>query len=274
MTSLMKALIIFLFAFLFSFAGFTQTNPKHVYVAPYVRSNGTVVSGHYKTSPNSTNRDNFSTKPNVNPYTGKPGYIEPDTKLINQILGDYNPNNSFNTNGEINPIKIDNSNSLSDFKDIKISNFDYGKSNISSYYDAYPTYAAKLNLSMRQQMSFQSAIILNIPKGSTVKVINSFFGDWWEVLYNDERGYVPSTQLDFKSSDLNAGSLSSLYDSYPSYKTKIEVNMREHMSTKTAIIFKIPKGATVKVINSFFGDWWEVSFFGKRGYVRSNLLTK
>jgi len=31
------------------------------------------VSGHYKTQPNSTNRDNFSSDRNYNPYTGTTG---------------------------------------------------------------------------------------------------------------------------------------------------------------------------------------------------------
>jgi hypothetical protein len=67
--------ILFFFAFLFSFA---QTNPNHVYVSGYYRSNGTYVQSHYRTAPNSTNRDNFSTRGNTNPYTGQAGYITPD----------------------------------------------------------------------------------------------------------------------------------------------------------------------------------------------------
>jgi hypothetical protein len=43
---------------------------------------GTYVPGHYRTAPNSTNRDNFSTKPNINPYTGEPGWIKPDNSAI------------------------------------------------------------------------------------------------------------------------------------------------------------------------------------------------
>ena len=44
-----------------------------VYVSGYTRSNGTYVSGHYRSSPNHTKSDNFSTYGNVNPYTGKVG---------------------------------------------------------------------------------------------------------------------------------------------------------------------------------------------------------
>jgi hypothetical protein len=43
------------------------------YVRGYTRSNGTYVSPHYRSSPNSTVRDNFSYSGNTNPYTGSTG---------------------------------------------------------------------------------------------------------------------------------------------------------------------------------------------------------
>lgn len=46
------------------------------YVNGYYR-NGTYVAPHYQTSPNATVYDNYSTRGNVNPYTGQPGTINP-----------------------------------------------------------------------------------------------------------------------------------------------------------------------------------------------------
>ena len=37
------------------------------------KSDGTYVQPHYRTSPNSTQSDNWGTKGNTNPYTGAPG---------------------------------------------------------------------------------------------------------------------------------------------------------------------------------------------------------
>ena len=48
-----------------------------VFVNGYTRSDGTYVAPHYRTSPNNTIRDNYSTKGNVNPYTGKNGTVNP-----------------------------------------------------------------------------------------------------------------------------------------------------------------------------------------------------
>lgn len=47
------------------------------YVRGYTKSDGTYVQGHYKTESNGTKYDNYSTKGNTNPYTGKQGYVDP-----------------------------------------------------------------------------------------------------------------------------------------------------------------------------------------------------
>ncbi len=48
-----------------------------VYVNGYFRRDGTYVGGHHRTAPNRTTVDNFSTRGNVNPYTGRRGSKRP-----------------------------------------------------------------------------------------------------------------------------------------------------------------------------------------------------
>ena len=48
-------------------------NTNSTYVNGYTKSNGAYVSGHYRSSQNSTNHDNYSTSGNYNPYTGTSG---------------------------------------------------------------------------------------------------------------------------------------------------------------------------------------------------------
>ena len=43
----------------------------------YKPSTGIYVQPYYRTSPNSTRFDNYSTKGNYNPYTGKKGFVNP-----------------------------------------------------------------------------------------------------------------------------------------------------------------------------------------------------
>ena len=44
-----------------------------------VTREGVYVPPHQRTAPNSTATDNWSSRPNVNPYTGKPGKVDPYT---------------------------------------------------------------------------------------------------------------------------------------------------------------------------------------------------
>ena len=53
------------------------TASAQVYVNPYVIRDGTYVEGHYRTAPNTTKVDNYSSQGNVNPFTGQQGYVNP-----------------------------------------------------------------------------------------------------------------------------------------------------------------------------------------------------
>lgn len=46
-------------------------------VRGYTKKDGSYVAPHQRTNPNQTQRDNWSSKPNYNPYTGKEGKKEP-----------------------------------------------------------------------------------------------------------------------------------------------------------------------------------------------------
>lgn len=48
-----------------------------VHVKGYVKKDGTYVAPHVRSAPNNSALDNWSTKPNVNPYTGKQGSVDP-----------------------------------------------------------------------------------------------------------------------------------------------------------------------------------------------------
>lgn len=60
-------------------------NTNSTYVNGYTKSNGTYVQGHYRSSQNSTNHDNYSTSDNYNPYTGSAG-----TRAKDYFTGAYN----------------------------------------------------------------------------------------------------------------------------------------------------------------------------------------
>lgn len=55
----------------------TGSNPNSHPVQGHVTNSGTYVQPHQQTSPNSTQRDNYSATGNVNPYTGAVGTRNP-----------------------------------------------------------------------------------------------------------------------------------------------------------------------------------------------------
>lgn len=60
-----------------AFAGTALAQGQH-WVNGYYRSNGTYVQGHMQTNPDGNPYNNWSTRGNVNPYTGQPGYQNPN----------------------------------------------------------------------------------------------------------------------------------------------------------------------------------------------------
>lgn len=72
-------LIVTAFVLIFTFA-LTVVTPVEAYsyrVKGYTRSNGTYVQPYYRTSPNYTKWDNYSTRWNYNPYSGRYGTRNP-----------------------------------------------------------------------------------------------------------------------------------------------------------------------------------------------------
>jgi hypothetical protein len=76
--------------------GSGYVNPSYHWTGAYYRRDGTYVPGHYQTNPNGTKLDNYSTVGNVNPWTGKPGWIWPYESGGTYYAGGYsgapNPN--------------------------------------------------------------------------------------------------------------------------------------------------------------------------------------
>jgi len=71
---MMKNLLSLLLVFSISLPVYSTTSHN---VRGYTKKDGTYVQSHRQTNPNKTQRDNWSSKPNVNPYTGKEGTKEP-----------------------------------------------------------------------------------------------------------------------------------------------------------------------------------------------------
>lgn len=71
----MKAIAVLLALFAMLFVSLAEA--RGVRVRGYTRKDGTYVAPHYRSSPNSSKSDNYSTRGNYNPYTGKTGTADP-----------------------------------------------------------------------------------------------------------------------------------------------------------------------------------------------------
>lgn len=68
----MKALLLFALTLMFALPAQASD-----YVQGYTRRDGTYVQPHFKTAPDNNAWNNYSTRGNVNPYTGQRGYETP-----------------------------------------------------------------------------------------------------------------------------------------------------------------------------------------------------
>jgi hypothetical protein len=100
----MRKIIVTLLSLVFvlSFAGISFCQDVHV--KGHYRSNGTYVKPHYRSAPNGNVFDNYSTKGNTNPYTGKSGTVDPykssgsfgsSSRGYGQSLGSSNSNRGY-----------------------------------------------------------------------------------------------------------------------------------------------------------------------------------
>ncbi len=91
----MKTLAL-IFATFTLLSGFAQARTN---VKGYYRKNGTYVQPHYRSNSNGTKADNWSTKGNVNPYTGKTGTKEYNSGSYgNDSYDNRNSNTDSNSN--------------------------------------------------------------------------------------------------------------------------------------------------------------------------------
>jgi Putative peptidoglycan binding domain len=78
-----EILLLLILTSIFNYSYAQHKSNSDVRVRGYYKSNGTYVEPHYRSAPNGTKSDNFSTYGNVNPYTGKESTIHIDNNYTN-----------------------------------------------------------------------------------------------------------------------------------------------------------------------------------------------
>lgn len=109
------------------------------------------------------------------------------------------------------------------------------------------------NLNLRSSKSTSADIITVIPQGSKIEILDGA-EDWYEVIYNNQKGYV--------------------YDQYLS-KTKYtwtDVFLRSFPNSDSNPVSLVPDKSIVQVLSSN-GDWDHVMFNDKEGYIFNYFLS-
>jgi uncharacterized protein YgiM (DUF1202 family) len=128
-------------------------------------------------------------------------------------------------------------------------------------------YVTKANLNMRSGAGTKYKVILTIPKGKTVTLIEKK-GNWCKVSYQytskgkqyTKIGWVSSSYLEEKTSKPTEESTSKItVITKTVYQTTANVNMRAGAGTKYKTILTIPKGKTVTATEKL-GNWYKVSY--------------
>lgn len=70
----MKKIFTFVFAIIFLFITAVSSVQAATRVKGYYRNNGTYINSYYRSNSNRYRYDNYSSRGNYNPYTGKKGY--------------------------------------------------------------------------------------------------------------------------------------------------------------------------------------------------------
>lgn len=117
-------------------------------------------------------------------------------------------------------------------------------------------------LRLRKGPGTNTATVDVAPCGDVALVIGSE-GDWYKVVYNLQTGYMHKDYLKLDEvKNVKIG------------KARFEcwTNVRQGPGTDTSILDCAPQGSTC-FIEGFDHGWFKVTYSGKTGYVRSDLLT-
>lgn len=116
---------------------------------------------------------------------------------------------------------------------------------------------------MRSSASDSGSEVAVLDNGMIVSILGKS-GDWYQVNYNGNTGYVSGSSLDdvADASELNTTGL----------VTASDVNVRDSASASGKLLGTVNSGTELSV-TGFDNGWYAVTFAGKEGYIRSDFMT-
>ena len=117
-------------------------------------------------------------------------------------------------------------------------------------------------VNLRKGPGTNYSVLFTIPKGSTVTVLDNSDDDWAKVKTSSgTQGYCSKEYLQISSSGGGSSTTTT------TAKTTDYVNLRKGPGTSYSVLFTIPKGSTVTVLDNSNKDWAKVkTSSGTQGY--------
>lgn len=134
--------------------------------------------------------------------------------------------------------------------------------------DSITVTAERLN--MRKEADASSKSVSVVTENEQLSFISENEG-WYRVTNGDDTGYVMKDYVSLDRNALKADVEANTKAYSASAKANIRVNMRALPMTDANIAKVVPEGAGVQVIGQC-GDWYQVSYGGKTGYIMAEYL--
>jgi len=129
-----------------------------------------------------------------------------------------------------------------------------------------------VGLNLRTGASTAHRILLTIPQGATVTVVNQG-SQWSEVTYGSTRGFASNAYLRVQPGTGETVPGGSHIDHVARMKTTAALNLRTGASTSHGVILTIPLGQEVTVLSSANG-WSKVRYGTREGFVSNRYLAE
>ncbi|MGL5348214.1 MAG: SH3 domain-containing protein [Peptostreptococcaceae bacterium] len=130
------------------------------------------------------------------------------------------------------------------------------------------------DLNLRSGPSTNYPVLLNIKKGSSIKILESGT-EWSKIQYLNEKGYIPSNFLNIKFTKKNATTKQSSYTYKESKFMKCDVDILHIYfgpNNHEKVLGSLTKGDTVEVLYDV-NNWARIHFNKKYGYVKLSSLS-
>lgn len=115
---------------------------------------------------------------------------------------------------------------------------------------------------LRSAADSSSDMFCVIPEGNKVSVLDAL-GDWYQVEYNDQVGYVDASCVESEALSKSKGYGTISVDT---------LNVRAKRNTESNVVTKMSKGTTFR-ITSVKDGWYGVTYNGVDGYAKAEYVT-